>query len=318
MKGNSDLPFWGGLIGYMSYEIGVLSLQVPLKRTEKVPNGKHPDLNFVFVERSVIVDSETGKVHVQSIAPNDTAWIKDTVAMLDNISAPQSPTLEAPIQNQKSTIIFPDKTQYISRIRQAKEHLFAGDSYEICLTAQTRIFVPTSPLREGSSTSWERYKRLRQSNPAPHSAYLRLHPTTLLSSSPERFLSYTRPPGTLCQLRPIKGTVRKAPHITRAVAEQALIGSPKEVAENLMIVDLIRHDLHGVVGEGVQVKQFCSVEEYETVWQLVSVIEGSLSDEAISSGAEEQLGWEVLKRSLPPGRQILTISSHTSHFLQEV
>lgn len=319
MKGNSDLPFWGGLIGYMSYEIGVLSLQVPLKRTEKVPNGKHPDLNFVFVERSVIVDSETGKVHVQSIAPNDTAWIKGTVAMLDNISAPQSPTLEAPIQNQKPTIIFPDKTQYISRIRQAKEHLFAGDSYEICLTAQTRIFVPTSPLREGSSTSWERYKRLRQSNPAPHSAYLRLHPTTLLSSSPERFLSYTRPPGTLCQLRPIKGTIRKAPHITRAVAEQALIGSPKEVAENLMIVDLIRHDLHGVVGEGVQVKQFCSVEEYETVWQLVSVIEGSLSDEAILSGAEEQLGWEVLKRSLPPGRlQILTISSHISHFLQEV
>jgi para-aminobenzoate synthetase len=122
----------------------------------------------------------------------------------------------------------------------------------------------------------------------------------LLSSSPERFLSYSRPPGTICQLRPIKGTVRKAPHVTREIAEKALIGSPKEVAENLMIVDLIRHDLHGVVGQDVQVKQFCSVEEYETVWQLVSVIEGRLS-EHFDPGVEDQLGWEVLRRSLPPG-----------------
>jgi para-aminobenzoate synthetase len=65
-----------------------------------------------------------------------------------------------------------------------------------------------------------------------------------------------------------------------------------------MIVDLIRHDLHGVVGDGVVVQQFCVVEEYETVWQLVSVIEGKLNANA---SAEEQLGWQVLKQSLPPG-----------------
>jgi para-aminobenzoate synthetase len=196
----------------------------------------------------------------------------------------------------------PDKARYISRINQAKEHLFAGDSYELCLTAQTRVSLP--PLRSPcpKSTSWERYKCLRKSNPAPHGAYLRLHPTTLLSSSPERFLSFSRPPHSICQLRPIKGTIRKAPHITRAIAEQALVGSPKEVAENLMIVDLIRHDLYGVVGQDVLVKQFCAVEEYETVWQLVSVIEGSLSESAQSlPGTEDQLGWQVLKRSLPPG-----------------
>jgi hypothetical protein len=84
------------------------------------------------------------------------------------------------------------------------------------------------------------------------------------------------------------------------MAEKLLIGSPKEVAENLMIVDLIRHDLHGFVGQDVRVKQFCSVEEYETVWQLVSVIEGKLSND-IAPEVEDQLGWEVLQRSLPPG-----------------
>lgn len=65
-----------------------------------------------------------------------------------------------------------------------------------------------------------------------------------------------------------------------------------------MIVDLIRHDLHGVLGEDVTVKQFCGVEEYETVWQLVSVIEGKLPP---SIHQPKDVGWDVLRRCLPPG-----------------
>jgi para-aminobenzoate synthetase len=70
-----------------------------------------------------------------------------------------------------------------------------------------------------------------------------------------------------------------------------------------MIADLIRHDLYGVLGEDVRVKQFCNVEEYATVWQLVSVIEGSLSTNSIDGRLDDgELGWEVLRRSLPPGK----------------
>ncbi|KAJ3516093.1 hypothetical protein NLJ89_g1353 [Agrocybe chaxingu] len=297
-NGNPELPFWGGFIGSLSYELGVQGLHVQLDRAEKgFSDNKHPDVNLVFVERSVVVDSQTGKIYLQSIAPNDDKWLSDTITELQAL--PIEASNDSPLPLGKPSITLPSKTRYISRINQAKEHLFAGDSYELCLTAQTRISIASTGLPSASSISWERYKRLRRRNPAPHSAYLRLHPTTLLSSSPERFLSYTRPPGTVCQLRPIKGTICKAPHITRAVAEQALVGSTKEVAENLMIVDLIRHDLHGVVGDDVKVRRFCSVEEYETVWQLVSVIEGKLKDD--ESFPEDQLGWQVLKRSLPPG-----------------
>ncbi|KAG2110094.1 hypothetical protein DEU56DRAFT_920241 [Suillus clintonianus] len=60
------------------------------------------------------------------------------------------------------------------------------------------------------------------------------------------------------QLRPIKGTVRKGPHITRAVPKHALKGSRKEVAD----------DLHGAVGENMEVKQVYTVDEYKTIWQL--------------------------------------------------
>ncbi|KAJ7808237.1 ADC synthase [Mycena olivaceomarginata] len=289
-NGHPDIPFWGGLIGVLSYELGVRSLDVSLnKDTLK----KHPDLNLVFVERSVVIDAGTGRVFVQSLIPDDS-WVSDTASLLTAASSPKVvPTTRTEPPQATPVVTLPNKSRYIARIHEAKERIFAGDSYELCLTARTSISVPKA-LHFSGSTSWRRYQGLRSKNPAPYSAYIRLHPTTLLSSSPERFLSMSRPPNPVFQLRPIKGTVRKAP--------EALIGSTKEVAENLMIVDLIRHDLHAVVGEDVQVKQFCGVEEYETVWQLVSVIEGKL--EPGTSGASDpdsQLGWEMLRTSLPPG-----------------
>jgi para-aminobenzoate synthetase len=302
INGDPEIPFWGGLIGYLSYELGVDALNVSLKREAKECSDRpHPDVNLVFVERSIVVDSKTGSTVVQSIVPRDQCWVNTMVNLLEDLRP--GPPSESRLSSEKPVVRLPDKARYISRIHQAKQHLAAGDSYELCLTAQTRVSVPSSGASKSMSSSWERYKQLRKLNPAPHSAYLRLHPSTLLASSPERFLSYSRRPGTVCQLRPIKGTVRKGPQITRPVAEKLLIGSPKEVAENLMIVDLIRHDLHGFVGQDVRVKQFCSVEEYETVWQLVSVIEGKLSDD--TAPEVEGLGWEVLQRSLPPGMHTL-------------
>ncbi|KAJ7751322.1 ADC synthase [Mycena maculata] len=297
--GHQDIPFWGGLIGLLSYELGVHSLNVLLNQDHR--KGQHPDLNLIFVERSVVIDSTTGRVFVQSLIPDDS-WIADTTCTL--LSASQTSKSIPPSgkpSHLNPVVRLPDKSLYLARIHEAKERIFAGDSYELCLTARTSVSFPkVFPIF--GSTSWRRYQALRTKNPAPYSAYIRLHPTTLISSSPERFLSTSRPPNPVFHLRPIKGTVRKGPGITRAVAEEALVGSTKEVAENLMIVDLIRHDLHAIVGEDVQVKQFCVVEEYETVWQLVSVIEGRLAPGIYgASDPDSQLGWEMLKRSLPPG-----------------
>ncbi|KAJ7925948.1 ADC synthase [Mycena leptocephala] len=291
-EGHPDIPFGAGS--------WFQSLRVSLNRESY--RKQHPDLNLIFVERSVVVDSVTGRVFVQSLIPDDS-WTSDTASILGKTSSHTTQDVPIGVQASQVTpiVTLPDKSRYIARIHEAKERIFAGDSYELCLTARTSISLPKIVPVSGS-TSWRRYRALRSKNPAPYSAYIRLHPTTLLSSSPERFLSTSRPPHPIFQLRPIKGTVRKAPGLTRAAAEKALIGSTKEVAENLMIVDLIRHDLHAVVGEDVQVKQFCGVEEYETVWQLVSVIEGKL--EPGTSGASDpdsQVGWEMLKKSLPPG-----------------
>ncbi|KAH9982802.1 ADC synthase [Lactifluus volemus] len=300
--GPENVPFWGGLVGYLGYELGLKSLQTPAIHRKGAYARQHPDLNLVLVERSIVMDSHLDDVYVQSIKTNDHKWIEEIVRCLTQASTtlPAISPAKPPVAlfSQAPIVHLPHEKTYKSRIVEAKEHLFAGDSYELCLTAHTRIMV--HPRQGPTSSSWELYKRLRRQNPAPYAGFLRLHPSTLLSSSPERFLSFTRPPHSRYQLRPIKGTVRKAPGITREVAEELLAGSKKEVAENLMIVDLIRHDLHGVVGENVSVKQFCRVEEYETVWQMVSVIEGAGSISGLDPDSCE-LGWEVLKKSLPPG-----------------
>ncbi|KAF7339328.1 putative aminodeoxychorismate synthase [Mycena sanguinolenta] len=263
-NGHPDIPFWGGLIGLLSYELGFGPLGVSLNK--ETHSKRHPDLNLMFVERSVVIDSLTGRVFIQSLIPDDDCWISDTASILTNASSADiTPLARAdPIQSTP-VVTLPDKSRYIARIHEAKERIFAGDSYELCLTARS-ILLHFSP-------------RL------PNVFY---QPLVL--------------PIPFSSCGPSKAPSRKAPGITRAVAEAALIGSTKEVAENLMIVDLIRHDLHAVVGEDVQVKQFCGVEEYETVWQLVSVIEGKLEPgTSLASDPSSQLGWELLKKSLPPG-----------------
>lgn len=320
--GSSEIPFWGGLVGYLSYELGTDSLRVSADRVSS--QTRHPDVNLVFVERSIILDSISGHIYVQSITEDDNEWLTEMAEQLHSAarnystySSYNTTSYSTKARPNTSTVILPDRDLYRSRINLAKEHLFAGESYELCLTANTHITLNDPLAPKASSTyspSWQRYKHLRELNPAPHAAYLRLHPTTLLASSPERFLSYSRPPGTTYKLCPVKGTLRKGPHITRAVAEQALRGSQKEVAENLMIVDLIRHDMHGAVGENVEVKQFCTVEECKTVWQLVSVIEGQSAegvDKTASHYANGALGWEVLRRSLPPGMSCRAVLDST-------
>ncbi|KAL1739726.1 ADC synthase [Schizophyllum fasciatum] len=299
--GRPEVPFWGGFIGCLSYEIGLQDLGVPLPQSKAT--ARHPDVNLVFLERSLAFDTLTETLYIQSIRTDDGQWVADTSRTLQHLrtrlielyhNTARKTSTSAPAEVQ---VHLPRKKTYVSRINEAKEHLYAGDSYELCLTARTTIRVPSLPQ---PCSSWQRYKRLRQLNPAPHAAYIRLNPTTFISSSPERFLSCTRGPDPVCQLRPIKGTLRKGPGITRAVAKRELAGSVKEVAENLMIVDLITHDLHHVVGEDVRVVKFCAVEEYETVWQLVSVIEGRPSPKAILTPTWD-LGTRVLRHSLPPG-----------------
>lgn len=241
--GSPVSPFWGGFIGFLSYEAGLETIDVEPSRTP----AEQPDVWFVFVERSVVLDHVEGTVYVQTLRKDDTEWLAQTKAFVSNMGS-RSRTTSAvntlpPVKTHAKVMTEPEQSEYCEKVRTCQSHLRAGSSYELCLTDSTQI--------RSTEDAWSLYLRLRTANPAPFSAYLNFsnaeaaQSVMVVGSSPERFLSWTREGA--CQFRPIKGTVKKTPTTTRAMAE-AQLNTPKEQAENLMIVDLIRHDLSGVCG----------------------------------------------------------------------
>ena len=300
VDGDPSIPFWGGLMGHITYEACLDTIEI---RPEPKTRGScRADLSFVFVERSIVISHQTNSITVQSIRESDGGWISSLIdLLLSSITTEPLNITESgsyPLAFS-SNISYPDEAVYKSAIRSCQDEIRKGNAYELCLTS--KAYIKTDPLR---LPSWPLYLRLRAVNRAPFSAYLRLGPLTLLSSSPERFLCWSRSQPSSergdairCQFRPIKGTVRKArddvgsPDVTLAEAT-ALLSAPKERAENLMIVDLIRHDLHGVVGSGrVTVPKLMVVEEYETLYQLVTVIEGELIlDQKYTPRARQTIG----------------------------
>lgn len=301
-NGPINSPFWGGLVGYVSYEAGVEALDV---RPLDVP-ASIPDLSMIFVDRSIVVDYTSGRMFVQSIvrageptAMSDSIWL---ARMCDDLTlARHTPPASPPINARSGhvNVELPDKEQYLAKIRAAQQYLSEGHSYELCLTARTRVRCEPQP-------PWQLYQTLRKRNPSPFACYMKLPGVHLLSSSPERFISWSRE--DLCQLRPIKGTVRKTKGMTIEKA-RTILNDPKEIAENLMIVDLIRHDLHQVAHK-VEVLSLMQVEEYETVFQLVSVITGQTK--------APFTGLDVFSRSLPPGSMTGAPKKRSVELLQQL
>jgi para-aminobenzoate synthetase len=284
----ADTPFWGGFMGYISYEAGLETINVDLPES---CIGNIPDINMVFITRSIVIDHATSSVYVQTLRADDKEWIGtagDAIKELNRAqeNAPKEElNQELEEQLKQSTIIKPTEEKYSENIVICQENLSSGDSYELCLTDETKVITPEN------MDSWELYKKLRRTNAAPFGAYIQLGGVTVTGSSPERFMSWSRP-GQV-EFRPIKGTVKKTPTTTFEDA-RAILESSKEQAENLMIVDLIRHDLSSAIGaHNVWVSKLMVIEEYETVWQLVSYINGNLS--------QGKRGIDVLKASLPPG-----------------
>ena len=300
-RGPSTSPFWGGFIGFVSYEAGLKTIDV----TPPEPTQECPDTWFVFIERSIVLDHVEGTAYIQTLRQDDNEWLSATKTLISTtatVNLPNGTRTSSP-KHSAQIVAQPDRAEYCAKVRACQSHLRAGSSYELCLTDSTLIRTDES--------AWSLYLRLRATNPAPFSAYLNFAGVSaddsdgqampssdsiqIVGSSPERFFSWTR--SGACQFRPIKGTVKKTPTTTRAMAEE-LLKAPKEQAENLMIVDLIRHDLSGVQGvTDIHVPRLMVVEEYATVYQLVSVIAGTLDPETPTT----KTGLHVLAASLPPG-----------------
>jgi len=159
------------------------------------------------------------------------------------------------------------RDQYLHALQRVKDYIKAGDIYQANLSQRFDAPLPCSP--------WALYTSLRQINPAPFAAYLDFGDIIVLSASPEQFLKLDE--GRV-ETRPIKGTRPRGhtPELDAALKEE-LQQSEKDRAENLMIVDLLRNDLGRVCRIGsVAVPEIFALEEYPTVWHLVTAVVGEL------------------------------------------
>ena len=323
-ENNCVIPFRGGFIGFMSYEFGMAGLQMEYSHYHG-PSSSTPEMCLLWVDRSIVYDHETGTAHVQSIREND-AWVEEMTTILRSTS-------EGPLRNSRSakndeaqellcsaSYTMPDHDSYVSQIQACQSQLRAGNSYELCLT--TEATVTTSVSAEGP---YLMYRNIQRYNPVPFASYISLNKTTILSSSPEQFLSWSVLDGTIDMI-PMKGTVKRTPEMTLAKAT-TILSSAKESAENLMIADLIRHDLYSTVGRDakVEVVKLCDVVESETVFSLVSHIRAhvpAISDVEQHSDRRAQemarYGIRAVTRTLPPGSMTGAPKKRSCEILHEL
>jgi para-aminobenzoate synthetase component 1 len=156
---------------------------------------------------------------------------------------------------------------YREMVRRGVEYVHAGDVFQVNLSQRL--------LHAATIGSVDLYKRLRERNPAPYAGYLDLGDWQIVSASPECFLTLR---DRQVETRPIKGTRGRSPHpVADLFLGDDLAASEKDVAENVMIVDLMRNDLSRVcTPESVHVAQLCRLESYAYVQHLVSVVRGEL------------------------------------------
>jgi aminodeoxychorismate synthase component I len=273
-----DVPFRGGLVGYLAYEMLHFIENIPRAARQDV---RLPDGCLMVVDSLLAHDHDTNRSYVCALGQADGAdrarqrAHRTAAALLDRVRRfePDAPGEPAGLQSAARGPVkaFFDRDGYGKLVQTAKDHIAAGDAFEICLTHRLEVDYGGDP--------WALYCHLRRINPAPFAAYLRLPEATILSASPERFL-HLRPDGW-AEARPIKGTRPRGQTLQddRRMQDE-LAHSEKDLAENAMIVDLLRNDLGRVCRFGtVRVEDAMSIEAYASVFQMVSTICGRLRPE---------------------------------------
>ncbi|MFE3743376.1 aminodeoxychorismate synthase component I [Streptomyces sp. NPDC059134] len=265
-----ELPFEFALgwVGYLGYE---LKAECDGDAAHRSPD---PDAAMVFADRALVLDHYTGTSHLLTLAEDgaeDTAraWLAETARSLDSIAGRRpGPCAEAPECTTGPVELRHDRDAYLKLIDVCQQEIAAGETYEVCLTNMAEADTDLDP--------WAAYRALRRVSAAPFAAFLHFGPMAVLSSSPERFLRIDRH-GAM-ESKPIKGTRPRGatPGEDRRLVE-SLATSEKDRAENLMIVDLVRHDLGRCAAVGsVVADPVFQVETYATVHQLVSTVRARL------------------------------------------
>ncbi|KAL3462227.1 ADC synthase [Aspergillus heterothallicus] len=295
-----------GLLGYFGYELKRESLPgYAYTPPSQGPPWGHSDSRLLFSNTVFRLDNYTGEWTLfslvrkseldpigQFVGAREKVGISET-QFADLVDRAKVVFAVSPLPSVRpeplpAFVALDNEESYSQTIREAQEAIKEGETYELTLTTK---FQALSPRVDPYSL----YLALRARNPAPYSAYINFpsHDLSILSSSPERFISIDS--DGVAEMKPIKGTLAVSPDpVEDERRKNQLATDVKELAENLMIVDLIRSDLHNISpSKSIKVPKLLHVESYETVHQLVTTIQSQI---APSVGCVK-----VVERCFPPG-----------------
>ena len=255
------LPFCGGLLGYLGYEPGntLHGVTHPRASEPTSPAAAIGCYDWCIVQDHLL--QRSALVAMPWVASSARADIRARLATANHALRPF--TLGGSFQPAMS------RSDYHSAFAHIQDYIAAGDCYQVNLAQRFDATYNGDPFTA--------YCTLREVAAAPFSGYLEpAAEQALLCLSPERFISLQ---GQQVETRPIKGTRPRFADPARDLqSATALRESPKDRAENLMIVDLLRNDLgRSCVPGSIHVEQLFALESYPTVHHLVSTIRGELA-----------------------------------------
>ncbi|MGG3470083.1 anthranilate synthase component I [Neobacillus pocheonensis] len=260
-------PFIGGAVGYVGYDI----IRQYETIGEEYANGLvMPDVHLMFYEEVIVFDHLEEKVLICGYPltdKTDKALIETRINQrIEELKQPTFYQTEEPIHfsgfNSETL-----KEEFIKNVERAKEHILAGDIFQVVLSRRMKSAFTGDPL--------SLYRKHRAHNPTPYMFYIEFDAYTVIGSSPESLIK-TR--GNKVVSNPIAGTKRRGRDSEEdLVIENELKNDEKELAEHKMLVDLGRNDLGKICDFGtVQVERYLEVEKYRHVMHLVSEVSGNL------------------------------------------
>ncbi len=288
----ADWPFpLGGCFGYWGYDLKhFVEPRLPRRALDDL---ELPDCVLGFYDHLLVFDHQLGRAWIVATgldadgsrsAARARARIAFWEAQLDRAGAEAHCPIRRPEPNRQTAGAVArgelcsnlTREQFLEAVERAQSYIRAGHIYQVNLSQRlsASCAIPGREL----------FLRLRAVSPAPFAAYLDCGGFELASASPEQFLRLS---GAHILTRPIKGTrPRSGDPVRDAQLAWELQTSPKELAELVMITDLLRNDLGRVCEYGsVQVPELVRLERYAQVQHLVSTIEGRLRPEVTHLGA---------------------------------
>ena len=312
VKNNSHLPFVGGAVGYLSYDLGNYIEKLPTLATDDMDVY---DLYFCLYDRVIVVDHLENKTYIATPdidIKKEAKLIEETLTKIkisenqgiDNICYEE---VEVEKIRLKSNFT---KKSFEESVQKVQEYIKNGDIYQANLTQR---FYGKTKL-----SSYELYRDLRRISPAPFGAFLNFEKNSILSNSPERFIKSV---DNIIETRPIKGTRPRGKTKQEDLKlQQELLNSQKDRAELLMIVDLERNDIGRISKIGsVKVPELFVIEEYANVNHLVATVVGEVDNkkDAIDiikatfpggsiTGAPKIRAMEIIEELEPTKRNVYT------------